>query len=79
MVLKSPGCFSWQSDFAEGGLHINMVQYEKHLMFIKGIKTFFKQWQCGACRHCFKQPCNLDKHVKICNGDKVKNIWSGGM
>ena len=48
-------------------------------MFIKDIKNFFKQWQCGKCRRCFNQVCHLDRHVKTCNGDEIKHIWSGGI
>ena len=24
-------------------------------------------------------PSHLDKHVKTCNGDEIKHIWSGGV
>ena len=48
-------------------------------MYIKHIKTLFKQWQCGQCRRCFDCVDNLDKHVKICNGGEIKHIWTGGM
>ena len=48
-------------------------------MFIKNIKNFFKQWQCGKCRRCFKQVGRLDDHVKTCNVAGVKHIWPGGV
>ena len=48
-------------------------------MFIKDIKAFFKQFQCGKCKRCFDQVCNLDKHIKICEGVKVKYEWKGGV
>ena len=38
------GSLSWRSEFVEGGLRINMVRYEGHLMHIKDIKTFFNKW-----------------------------------
>ena len=50
-----------------------------HLIFIKDIKSFFKQWQCGECRRCFKHVGHLDKHVKTCNGSEIKHVWSGGV
>ena len=76
---EHPGCLAWCSNFVEGGTRINMLRYKKHLMFIKDIKTLFKQWQCGECRRCFKQVWHLDKHVKTCNGGEIKHVWSGGV
>ena len=45
-----PGCLAWCSDFVEAGTRINMLRYKKYLMFIKDMKTLFKQFQCGSCR-----------------------------
>ena len=70
-VEGHPGCLNWCSDFVEGSTRINMLCYEGHLMFIKDIKTFFKQWQCGKCRRCSNYVSHLDKHVKTCNGAKI--------
>ena len=49
----SPACLNWRSDFIEGGIRINMLEYENHLMFIKDLKCLFKQWSCGKCKRCF--------------------------
>ena len=76
---RHPGCLAWHSDFVEGGTRINMLRYKKHLMFIKDIKTVFKQWQYGECRCCFKHVRCLDKHVKTCNSNEINHVWSGGV
>ena len=75
----SPGCLNWQSEFVEGGIRINMLRYENHLMFIKDIKCLFKQWECGKCKRCFDHVCNLDRHIKTCNGGEIKHVWKGGV
>ena len=75
----SPGCLNWRSTFVEGGIRINMLRYEKHLMFIKDIKCLFKQWSCGKCKRCFDQVCHLDRHIKTCNGGEIKHVWKGGI
>ena len=67
----SLACLNWRSDFIEGGIRINMLEYENHLMFIKDLKCLFKQWSCGKCKRCFDYVCNLDDHVKICNGGEI--------
>ena len=78
-VKGRPGCLQWRINFVEGGTQINMLHYEGHLMFIKEINTFFKQWQCGKCRRCFNKVDSLNDHAKTCNGTEVKRIWSGGV
>ena len=56
-----------------------MVRYEGHLMFIKDIKCFIKQWECGSCKRCFDRVENLTDHVKICSGGVIKHVWKGGV
>ena len=48
-------------------------------MFINKIKSLFQQFQCGACRRCFKNNKDLDKHIKTCNIGTVMHKWCGGV
>ena len=75
----SLACLNWRSDFIEGGIRINMLEYQNHLMFIKDLKCLFKQWECGKCKRCFDHVGSLDQHVKICNGGEIKHVWKGGI
>ena len=70
----SPGCLNWRSEFVEGGIRINMLRYENHLMFIKDLKCLFKQYACGKCKRCFDKPSHLDRHIKTCNGGEIKHV-----
>ena len=41
------GCLSWRSKYVEGGIRLNMLQYNDHLIYIKNLNTLFKQFECG--------------------------------
>ena len=36
-------------------------------MFIKELKSFFKQVECDNCKSCFHLVANFNKHIKICD------------
>ena len=78
-TVGSPGCLQWRSKHVEAGLRLNMLRFERHLMFIKKIKSLFEQFQCGDCRRSFKQTSLLDSHLESCNGGVVTHRWCGGI
>ena len=56
-----------------------LVPIDGHLMFIKDMKSHFKQFECGTCKRCFKKSKHLDMHIKTCDRTLIKHVWKGGV
>ena len=41
--LPQFGCLNLGSEFVEGGLHLNMLCFNDHLIYIKNLKSLFNQ------------------------------------
>ena len=55
----------WRSSQVEGNLRLNMVMSNRHLIYIKKLKSLFNQFQCLKCKCCYRDRSHFERHEKI--------------
>ena len=58
---------------------VRVLCYSKHFCYIININKAAHAFGCGQCGKLWKKEGLLNRHEKTCTGDKVKQVYPGGV